>query len=94
MTKARRQLIDYNRSKSALLQQFPEALLTEKQQISIEEGTYDPKHNVTHDRYFKTQLLDYQNYPDDYFQRLAVWYMPLFGDNYTYIFKIIILLIN
>ena len=68
LTKARRQLIDYNRSKSALLQQFPEALLTEKQQISIEEGTYDPKYNVTHDKHFQTLGFDYQNYLDDYFQ--------------------------
>ena len=68
MTQARRQLIDYNRSKSALLQQFPEALLTEKQQISIEEGTYDPKYNVTHDKQCNTQRFDYRNYPHDYFQ--------------------------
>ena len=68
LTIARRQLIDYNRSKSALLQQFPEASLTQKQQINIEERSYDPKHNVTRDMQFPTQGLNYQNYPDDYFQ--------------------------
>ena len=68
LTMARTQLTEYNLSKSALLQQFPEASLTEKQQINIEEGSYDPKHNVTHDRQFETQALDYLNYPDDYFQ--------------------------
>ena len=69
MTIAKRQLIHYTRSKSALLlQQFPEASLTEKQQINIKERSYDPKYNATRDKQFETQGFDYQNYPDDYFQ--------------------------